>query len=115
MIWLVVTILLGALGQFFLKTAADSAGNHVSIFSFYTGALLNYRMFIALLCYGISFLIWIKMLALYELSFARPFVGIGYVITALFALFFLGEKISLVRWLGMGLIVAGIAVMSLSK
>jgi multidrug transporter EmrE-like cation transporter len=115
MIWLVITILLGSLGQFFLKTAADSAGNNSTIFSFYAGALLNFRMFIGVLCYGISFLIWIKVLVLYELSFARPFVGIGYVITALLALFFLGEKISPARWLGIGLIVAGIAVMSLSK
>lgn len=115
MLWLFVTILLGALGQYFLKTAANSAGSNSTIVSFYTSALLNYRMFIALLCYGVSFLIWIKVLSFYELSFARPFVGFGYVITALLALFFLEERISAVRWLGIGLIVAGIAVMSISR
>ncbi len=115
MLWLIATILLGALGQFFLKTAADSAGSHSTIIGFYTGALLNYRMFIALLCYGVSFLIWIKVLSLYELSYARPLVGIGYIITALLALFLLGERISPLRWLGICFIVTGIAVMSLSK
>ncbi len=115
MFWLLLSIALGAFGQLFLKIASDSVGERGSLIDFYMTLALNYNLWLGFLSYGLSFLIWMRIIAEYDLSYARPMVGLGYVITVLLAIFFLGEKVTLMRWVGILLTVAGIIVLNMSK
>jgi drug/metabolite transporter (DMT)-like permease len=45
-----------------------------------------------------------------DLSYVLPVTSVGYVLVALAGKFFLGEEISLKRWAGIGLIMAGVAL-----
>jgi drug/metabolite transporter (DMT)-like permease len=45
-----------------------------------------------------------------DLSFVLPVTSVGYVLTAVAGRYLLNENISAGRWLGIGLIMAGVAV-----
>lgn len=50
---------------------------------------------------------WLIALSHFKVSYLYPFGAISYIILALLSLVVLGESISLVRWLGIGVIVIG--------
>jgi len=56
----------------------------------------------------ISLVLWMKVLADTDLSYARPFAGLGYILTALLAWVSFGEQISSVRWVGIAFIFTGV-------
>ncbi len=60
--------------------------------------------------YGIGTLLWLQVLARADLSQAYPFVGLGFVVTALFGVFLFGEAVTVTRSAGILLIIAGIYV-----
>jgi uncharacterized membrane protein len=45
-----------------------------------------------------------------DLSYVMPVTAIGYVVTAFAARIFLGENVSLARWIGIVLITAGVTL-----
>lgn len=51
---------------------------------------------------------WVWALAYLDLSFAYPFLSIGYILIVLLSAVFLKESISLIRWAGALLICAGL-------
>lgn len=115
MIWLLLSIFLGALGQVFLKMASMSVKDKAPMAQFYLSLALNYNVWLGFACYGVSFLIWMRMLTRFDLSYARPMVGLGYIITAVLAMLLLGEKVTPLRWLGILLTVGGIIVLNVSR
>jgi len=102
-----ISIASGAAGQLFLKIASNQTSNQNTIY-FFLGLLKNPFAWLGVVTYGISFLLWMQLLKVFDLSYLRPLVGFGYLITAILAMIFLQEKITLVRWIGMLLIVAGV-------
>ena len=114
-IWLLFSIVLGALGQVFLKIASMSVRDREPLVQFYLALATNYNLWIGFACYGASFFIWMRILAHFDLSYARPMVGLGYIITALLAVFLLGEKVTPLRWLGIFLTVAGVIILNVSR
>ncbi len=79
------------------------------------GALVtNVWLWLAMLCYGVSILLWMSVLSKVEVSFAYPFLSIGYVISAVFGFFFFGESLSPVRIAGIVVICAGVVLISRS-
>jgi drug/metabolite transporter (DMT)-like permease len=77
-------------------------------------ALLNPLVASGFVLYGLGAVIWLYVLARWDVSKAYPLVGFGFVLTALFALFWLGERLSLERIAGTVLICAGIFFISRS-
>ena len=67
---------------------------------------------ILLVGYFLSFLVALSRL---ELSYVLPMTAVGYVLTSLIAVLFLGETISANRWLGTALIGAGTILVSWSE
>ncbi len=79
------------------------------------GALAtNVWLWLAMLCYGVSILLWMSVLSKVEVSFAYPFLSVGYVISAVVGFFFFGESISAVRIAGIIVICAGVVLISRS-
>lgn len=69
------------------------------------GALItNVWLWLAMLCYGVSILLWMSVLSKAEVSFAYPFLSVGYVLSAVLGYVFFSESITATR-------IAGIVVM----
>jgi drug/metabolite transporter (DMT)-like permease len=64
-------------------------------------------VFLGLAAYLISAALWLVVLSREELSFAYPLIGIGYIFVAILAYFLFGEALTILRLLGIILIVAG--------
>lgn len=58
--------------------------------------------------YGLGTLLWLQVLSRTDLSQAYPFVGIGFVITALLGVFLFGEAVTALRAAGIALVIVGI-------
>lgn len=59
-----------------------------------------------------ALVIWLWALSRVDITFAYPFLAVGYVLVSLMAWLWLGEQISLTRFLGMVVIVIGIVILS---
>jgi len=67
-----------------------------------------------ILCYLIMFLLWITVLSRMDLSIAFLILSIDYLLVPLFSIVFLKESISLLRWVGIAFVMAGICFASWS-
>ena len=98
---LVGATILGAFGQFFFKFA-------------FTDKLLGPTLLVGLGAYAISTAIYFYVLSRVNLSWAYGLNGITYVVTVILAATILAEHVSILRWSGVLVIVAGVAIVSLS-
>jgi multidrug transporter EmrE-like cation transporter len=70
---------------------------------------------IGLLCFGLSAVVWLFVLAKIPLSSAYPFVALGIAITVVAGRFMFGEPISISKLIGVGAILVGIATVAASS
>ena len=75
--------------------------------------LLNPSVLLGLFLYVIGALVWLFILSQVFVSIAYPFIGLGFVITALMGHFLLQEPLSLLGVVGICLIVIGISIIGL--
>ena len=64
--------------------------------------------------YGIGTVLWLGVLSRTEVSQAYPFVGLGFVLTALIGYLLFGDALGPLRIAGIVLVIAGIALISRS-
>ena len=64
--------------------------------------------------YGIGTLLWLTALGRIDVSKAYPFVGLGFVLTALLGDVLFGENVGLQRMVGMLIVLGGILVVARS-
>jgi len=113
------SIILGAIGQILMKMAMKAAGpvpmssGLLALVSYFFGAGISLPMIGAVACYGLSFVMWLAVLSVADLSLARPIMSAGYLITLAYG-FFAGEDITPGRVVGTCLIVVGIAFIARS-
>jgi len=72
----------------------------------------NPWIFSGMLLHIAALVVWLWALSRVDISFAYPFLALGYVIVGIMAWLWLGESITLARIMGMLLIIAGLAVIS---
>ena len=115
------SITLSALAQIVLKSgmAQVVAAHPVARQGRYDAAellaiLLNPLVASGFVLYGLGALVWLYVLARWDVSKAYPLVGLGFVLTALFALVLLGERLTVDRMAGTALICAGIFLIARS-
>jgi drug/metabolite transporter (DMT)-like permease len=77
-----------------------------------TTALSSPGVLVAITCYVCSFFIWMLILRITSLSKAFPLSSVVFVTVLLASWLGLGEHISTLHWIGVMVIVAGIAVMA---
>ena len=109
---LVIVPLMIAFGQLLFKLASRSlTGNlgrdlvAIAFDPYFIGAIAFY---------GIASFLWVIALSKTDISRAYPFMAIGFVVVPLIGHYMLNESLNLPFFLGTGLIVAGIAVISVS-
>lgn len=59
-----------------------------------------------------ALVVWLWALSKVDISFAYPFLALGYVLVSAMAWFWLGEELNSMRALGMGIIIFGILVLA---
>jgi drug/metabolite transporter (DMT)-like permease len=69
-------------------------------------------VWLGLLLFGLSAVVWLAVLSRASLSFAYPFAALTYVLIVMFDRFVLDESVPGLRWGGVALIVAGILLVS---
>ena len=61
-----------------------------------------------LACYVVSVVVWIMALSRVEVSVAYPLLSVGYVVNALAAWYLFGEAVTPMRFIGIGVIIVGV-------
>jgi multidrug transporter EmrE-like cation transporter len=67
-----------------------------------------------LACYGVSVVLWVVALSRVPVSIAYPMLSIGYVVNAVGARYLLGEALTPMRLVGIGIIVLGVFIVARS-
>ena len=117
---LIFSIILGALGQIFMKEGMKSAGavpvdqGIPVLIMYFWKALTSYQLILAAVSYGVSFIVWLGVLSIADLSLVRPLMSAGYFITIAYG-FWAGEDVSVTRIIGTILIVIGIIFVAKSS
>lgn len=75
-------------------------------------AASNGAMWAGVLCMLLFIVCHLLVLSWADYSFAMPFSAISYALVPVLAFFWLGEKVLTARWVGIGLIVVGVVLVS---
>ncbi len=89
------------------------SGQKTKLISELTKAALNPFIIFGLVLYGLSFIIWLRVLTFNDLSRAYPiFATIVFMLTTLGSIIFLKENVSVFRILGMIIMLFGIYIVA---
>ncbi|MEF3307956.1 SMR family transporter [Paenibacillus sp. GYB004] len=108
---LITSVLLGALGQVFLKwgvSPADEPAGGTGAVAGLLRALSSWPLWAGLAAYGFSLLLWLFALKKFPLSTAYPMVSLGYIVVMAAGAIFFQETVSVQKWVGVGLISCGV-------
>jgi drug/metabolite transporter (DMT)-like permease len=75
-------------------------------------AAVNVFVWLGLILYGLSVVLWLGVLARVDVGQAYPFVGLAFLLTMAFGVAFLGESWNAYRIAGTVLIIAGVALVA---
>ncbi len=109
------SVFLATTGQLLLKTGMGRVGyvdtHRITRPLQLLGQVVRtWQVVLGLTLFVLSAVAWLIVVSRVPLSFAYPFVGITYVLLALFGKFVLKEHVPNLRWLGVALIVAGVVL-----
>ncbi len=102
-------------GQLLLKRGMGSIGESTT-----SGAVMVKKMIISpwviggLVIYALGVVNWLLALSSFELSYVYPFASLGYIGIIIGSYFIFHERITLMRLMGIGVIIAGVLVISQS-
>ena len=109
---ILASVLLAAVAQLTLKAGMDRVGETDGALALFKGAAATPLVWLGLVLFGFSALVWLIVLSRTSLSFAYPFASLTYVLIVVFDRFVLHDLVPAGRWLGVALIVAGILVLA---
>ena len=124
MIKLIITIVVGmsveAVGVVYLTKGVREAGGlaHVSlmeILALVGRIVTNQNVLLGTFLEAIFFVTLMYLLSKFDASLIWPLTSLGFVVTALAAKLILNEQVSLVRWMGVVLIMGGASLVSYSE
>ena len=119
-LFLILADVLETFHQFCFKKSALLESD-LDITGFYDALLFFKAVFsspffwIGLLSLILMFIIWSTILSKIDLSVAVPIASFSYILVALVSILFLHETISLMRWIGIFLILGGVIFVSMSS
>jgi drug/metabolite transporter (DMT)-like permease len=113
---ILVSVTLSAVAQLLFKLGVSPSAeiNELSVGGKLVAALLSPAVLGGLALYGIGTIVWLAALARTPLSQAYPFVGLGFLFTAVFGHVFLSEEFGMLRIVGTILVIAGISLIARS-
>ena len=116
---LIITgVLLNAVAQLALKASVNDTGiislDMQSLLSSAGGLASNLWLWLGLVCYAISVVIWILALSRVDVSIAYPMLSIGYIVNAFAAWHLFDEPMNVGKIVGIGIIIVGVYVLARS-
>ena len=115
---IVATDFADSVGQLFMKKGLVHVGIHSvtlqNLQEFLGKTGLSPLVWLGVLCYVLTFFLWIAVLSRVDLSVAAPVGSTGYLFVPLLSVVFLGESVGLLRWAGIVSIIVGIRLVSQS-
>jgi drug/metabolite transporter (DMT)-like permease len=114
-----ICVIFSAMGQILMRTGMAQVGEITSIQQLFNfGTILriftNLYVLAGILCFASMIVFWLAAISALKISFAYPLASLVYVITAIAALIFLKEDITLLRWVGIFFVVGGCVLVSIS-
>ena len=112
-----IAALLGGTGHVFLAKGMRPVGDLTEAPSSRLGGMLaraisNPWLLLGVVLQASFFFIYLVLLSRADVSLVLPLTAIDYIVVAMLAQALLGETVTFVRWTGMGLIVAGVGLLS---
>jgi drug/metabolite transporter (DMT)-like permease len=107
-----ICVLAGATGQIFWKTGMSGMGRIngmgdllqvKTVLDIFTNKFIIFGVFL----YAVSVFLWLGAMSTLDVSFMYPLLSLGYIVTAILAFVFIGENVTLLRWAGIVVIIAG--------
>ncbi len=119
MLLIIVSVGLSALAQICLKlgmsgVAVVNALNEGGIWQIAISIIQSGWILTGFLLYIVGAVIWLFVLARVEVSYAYPFVGIGFIFTMVLGKIFLGDQITAIRITGTLFVILGLAMVARS-
>ncbi|WP_414614041.1 SMR family transporter [Stenotrophomonas muris] len=111
------SVALNASAQLFLRKGMPNVSlvTNQGVLELAQGAIrvvLNPWVCSGLSCYAISIVLWMYVLSKVQVSFAYPFLSVGYVIVVGAAYLFFREPVSVMKLAGIALICAGVVLVA---
>lgn len=103
-------VLLNAFAQIAMKKGLTAVGGMTWDLGSLLKLGLNPWTLACFACYGVSIVLWAGALNLVEVTYAYPFLALGFLANALMCQAFLGEFIPPLRWGALALIILGVAL-----
>lgn len=112
LILVLICIFGAAMGQIAMKSGMSQVGEISSVSQLFNAGTLssiftNPRVLAGIFCYAVSAILWLGALSTLDVSLMYPLLSLAYVITAIVAFIFLKENITLLRWMGILMMVIG--------
>jgi len=107
-----LSVLMNAAAQLLLKHGADESVRASSSFALGFSGLRSMWVWGGIACMIGSLVSWLYSLRFVQLIVAYNLAGLLHVIVPLLSWIFLGERIAGLRWLGIGLVFAGVLIVA---
>ncbi len=107
----VFCVLLSSAAQLAMRRGMSQGGGDIA--GTYMQAFTSPMVWFGLCLYGISAVLWLWVLSRLDVSLAYPLVSLGFVVTMLLGILWLGEPFSWLRVAGCALIVVGVSLLAL--
>ena len=117
MVIVLIAAALGGAGHVLLAKGMRPVGDLTEAPSHRLGGMVvravsNPWLIIGVVLQASFFVIYLLLLSRADVSLVLPLTAIDYIVVAVLAQYMLGETVTLTRWAGMGLIVAGVGLLS---
>jgi drug/metabolite transporter (DMT)-like permease len=117
MIIVLIAAVLGGTGHVFLAKGMRPVGDLTEAPSHRIGGMVMAAISNPWLIFGVVlqasfFFVYLTLLSRDDVSLVLPLTAIDYIVVAVLAQWMLGEIVTPIRWAGMGLIVAGVGLLS---
>jgi len=117
MVIVLIAAALGGTGHVFLAKGMRPVGDLTEAPSHRVGgmvarAVANPWLIVGVVLQASFFFIYLMLLSRADVSLVLPLTAVDYIVVAVLAQYMLGETVTPARWAGMGLIVAGVGLLS---
>ncbi len=113
-ILVIIYLIMTTVGLVFMKSGGNTGT--IALVNKDITLAINWLSFIGLICYLISFLLYTKVVVLFDLSYIVPIcAGVSQILILIAAKMIFKEQINLTAVIGTALIITGIVIMNLPK
>jgi drug/metabolite transporter (DMT)-like permease len=119
MVIVLIAAVLGGTGHVFLSKGMRPVGDLTEapsgrIGAMVTRAVANPWLILGVVLQASFFFIYLTLLSRADVSLVLPLTAVDYIVVTILAQYVLGEVVTPIRWAGVGLIVAGVGLLSRS-